>query len=334
MIGNLELSKAISEAHALTSQAALKLGGIAALAGVGRCLTGELATEIDKIKKRAASLASESHEILSLSVSLAEALEGCEREDLLQQASDAMTDFVQTKQGADAGEADCTAFALAKDQESARFLLGEIEEVPSHRWSDTQAAQIAVLRREYEDTKRAIVLGVPLSQVLRARADLDHLCGLIDQARDTYKPGEQDRAKKEASKEAIRPMMEAALRLGLDLAPKLEQLSEEDRRKYQRAEEDRKTLHDCCRTPEEIKEAVTTEAAREIEPWLSDLEAQATHAIESCAGSTRLLHKAIQAWNKSAGKGAGLPAPYRARFNSIQERLFAKLKEIETSKPN
>ncbi len=334
MIGSLELSKTIGEAHALTSQAALKLGGIAALAGVGRCLTSDLATEIDKLKKRAASLASESHEILSLSVSLAEALEGCEREDLLQQASDAMTDFVQAKQGADAGDPDCTAFVLSSDRENARFLLGEIEEIPAHRWSDEQHEQIAVLRREYEDTKRAIVLGVPLSQVLRVRADLDQFCGLVARALEAYKPGEQDRAKKEASKEAIRPLLESALRLGLDLAPKLEQLSEEDRRKYQRAEEDRKTLHDCCRTPEEIKEAVTTETAREIEPWLSDLEAEATRAIENCAGSSRLLHKAIGAWNKAAGKGAGLPAPYHARFLAVSNKLYAKIKEIEANRPN
>ncbi len=334
MIGNLELSKTIGEAQALTSQAALKLGGIAALAGAGRCLTSELATALEAIKKRAASLASESHEILSLSASLAEALEGCEREDLLQQASDAMTDFVQAKQGADAGDPDCTAFALANARESARFLLGEIEEVPAHRWSDEQHEQIAVLRREYEDTKRAITLGVPLSQVLRVRADLDQFCGLVDWAREIYKPGEQDRAKKEASKAAIRPVLENALCLGRDLSPKVELLSDEDRRKYQGADEDRKTLRDCCRTPEEIKEAVTTETAREIEPWLSDLETEATRAIEGCAGSSRLLHKAIGAWNKAAGKGAGLPAPYRARFNAIQERLFAKLKEIETSKPN
>jgi hypothetical protein len=314
MIHEINLSQEVKEAQKLVTAAAMKLGGVVALAGVGRPKTSALATAIEALQKAAIKIAQDAHSLDELGAGLGRGLDDAARVDLLDQAGDAVTDFVQALQAHERGEVE------KGDLESARRWayerLAEAQDVQAALWDKEQRQQLEEVCEEYADAARAIELEMPLLKISANRARFDHYRGLV--------AGVARQTTPEAKQAALAVTERIAAQFDVSL------LTASQAREYEAVAAKLQDLKAESKAPAQV----TTETAREIEPWLSDLEAEATRAIEGCAGYSRLLYKAIEAWNKAAGKGAALPAPYRARFNSIQERLFAKLKEVETSKPN
>ena len=104
MIHEINLSQEVKEAQKLVTAAAMKLGGVVALAGVGRPKTSALATAIEALQKAAIKIAQDAHSLDELGAGLGRGLDDAARVDLLDQAGDAVTDFVQALQAHERGE--------------------------------------------------------------------------------------------------------------------------------------------------------------------------------------------------------------------------------------
>lgn len=324
MITGMDLAQALKEAHTLITQAALKIGGVQALAGVGRCLTSELATVLDRLGRRSREIAKLSQEIeVCDGPDLARALEGCEREDLLERAEDLATDFVQIKQSQDDGEA-CEAEELKRAQLESSQALAEVEEVPAHLWTLAQKTKIALLEADHAATARAIREGVTLAAVNAAEASLDAFVSSVDELNAAVGKDPQS-----LSPEDIARLIEQveALSQVPQIEPKL--LGPRDMERLARAQSALRVLDVTLRAVGRAQaKGYAPLIAPEVEAWLSDLEASVTRTLEREAGSSRLLSKQLKAWEHARDtKAHGIDEPYHSRFwalgTKIREALAA-----------